>query len=140
MDFVNDVTDRVVMKAPDGQTVPFPWGDLMPDHVHFPDAGMSPDRHTFNKVHEQVLLFCTSPYKEYRENLQSAFVHETSCLNDVQVASDEAMNETLNVKEWTDVQLHMVLMRMQHEEGIFMTYSLFNNLTDCTSVFEGLNQ
>ena len=95
---------------------------------------------TFSKALDQVLLFCTSPYREYRENLQAAFAREASRLNAVQVASDKAMNETLNVKKWTDVQLHMALMRVQHEAGIFMPYSLFNNLAACTAVIEGIKQ
>ena len=92
------------------------------------------------KALDQVLLFCTSSYKVYRENLQTVFAREAIRLNTVQVASDKTMNETLNVKKWTDVQLHVTLIRVKLEEGIFMTYSLFNNLVSCTSVLEGLKQ
>ena len=95
---------------------------------------------TFSKALDQVLLFCTSPYREYRENLQAAFAREASRLNAVQVASDKAMNETLNVKKWTDVQLHTALMRVQDEAGIFVTCSLIDDLAARTSVFEGLKQ
>ena len=73
------------------------------------------------------MLFRTFPCKEYRENLHTVFVHEAGRLDVVQVASEKTMSETLNVKKWTDVQLHTVLMRTQDEAGIFVTCSLFNN-------------
>ena len=87
-----------------------------------------------------MLLFCTFPCKEYRENLHTVFVHEAGRLDVVQVASEKTMSETLNVKKWTDVQLHTALMRVQDEAGIFVTCSLIDDLAARTSVFEGLKQ
>ena len=138
--WVKEVADRVVLWDSHGQPVPYPFGNLPPFHVHFPDAGPPPTRATFCDALERVLLFCTLPYREYRDTLQATFSREAGRLNAASVASEKALNETLHVKKWTDVQMHSAVMKAQKTSGMFLPNSMFNNLVAVTSLFEGLNQ
>ena len=113
---------------------------MVGDHEKFPDTDTTPDRHAFSRALEQVLLFCTLPWKEYRESLQIAYAREAGRLSAAQASIDKTHNDVMNGKKWTDIQLHVVLMRVQRETGIFLPNSLFNNLTDLTALHDGLKQ
>jgi hypothetical protein len=135
-DFVNDVADRVPLKDPSDKTIPWSWGNLVGDHEKFPDVVKAPDRHVFSQVIEQVLLFCTLPWKEYRESLQIVYAREASRLSTAQASIDKDHDEVMNGKKWTEMQLHEDSMRVQRETWIFLTNSLFNNLTDLTVIHD----
>jgi len=79
--FVSDIADRVVLRDPIGQPLMYPWGDLPPFHAHFTDAGPPPSRVAFCETLERVLLFFTTPYREYRDLLQVTFSHEATRLS-----------------------------------------------------------
>ena len=138
--FVSDIADRVVLRDPIGQPLSYPWGDLPPFHAHFTDAGPPPGRVAFCEALERVLLFCTAPYREYRDLLQVTFSREATRLSVASAANEKALNETLHVKKWTDVQMHGALMNAQKTSGIFLPYSMLNNLAAATALVEGLKQ
>lgn len=139
-DFVNEVADHVPLNDPSGKAISWPWGDLVGDHQKFPDAGKPPDRRAFSRALEQVLLFCTLPWKEYRESLQVAYAREAGRLSAAQASIDKAHNDAMSGKKWTDMQLHAAMMKVQRETGIFLPNSLFNNLTALTAIHDGLKQ
>ena len=124
--FVSDIADRVDLRDPIGQPLSYPWGDLPPFHAHFTDAGPPPGRAT--------------SYREYRDLLQVTFSREATRLSVASAANEKALNETLHVKKWTDVQMHGSLMNAQKTSGIFLPYSMLNNLAAVTALVEGLKQ